>query len=411
MKSMTKYLALVLLCISLESKSAQPESNSKPRKMKMNKEKAIAINKAVQNGDAESAAALVTENYIQHTPNVSDGKDGLRILVTKIKNKKIPALKINNVRSFEDGEFVVLHHDVSWPNRKAMFEIFRFENGLAAEHWSGIADHPEKTISGYSMSDGATEITDKNLTQKNKEFATLFVQTVFIDGRFDKLSEFYHPEIIQHNPFIDNTVAGLLKGVEELQKKGVSIEIKKIFKVLGEGNFVLVCSEGKFAGKHTAFFDLFRLEKGIIIEHWDVLQEIREKMAHDNGFFKASLYKRIGGYDAIAGFVDLAFPRVAAHPQLQKYFVGHADNSKYRQRQLIIDKLSSTLQGPTIYLGRPLESVHKGLNITADEWDIFMQILSKAMDERGIGEDVKHDFVEVFQNVFRSVTVETELVK
>jgi predicted SnoaL-like aldol condensation-catalyzing enzyme/truncated hemoglobin YjbI len=411
MKSITKYSALVLLCISLESISAQPDSNFKPRKMKTNKEKAIAINKAVQNGDAEAAAALVTENYIQHTPTVPDGKNGLRILVAKIKNKEIPAPKINTVRSFEDGEFVVLHHDVSWPNRKAMFEIFRFENRLAAEHWSSIADHPEKTVNGHSMLDGATEITDKDLTEKNKEFAASFVQTVLIDGRFDKLSEFYHPEIIQHNPFLDNTVPGWLKGVEELQKKGVSIEIKKIFKVLGEGNFVLVCSEGKFGGKYTAFFDLFRLENGIIVEHWDVLQEIPERMAHDNGFFKASLYKRIGGYDAIASFVDLAFPRVAAHPQLQKYFVGHAENSKYRQRQLIIDKLSNTLQGPTIYLGRPLESVHKGLNITAEEWNIFMQILSQAMDERGILEDVNLDFVEVFQNVFRSVTVEEELVK
>lgn len=411
MKSITKYSALMLLCFSLESKSAQPQSNFKTQKMKTNKEKAIAINKAVENGDAESAAALAAENYIQHTPNVPDGKNGLRILITKVKNKEIPAPKFNTVRSFEDGEFVVLHHDVSWPNRKAMFEIFRFENGLAAEHWSSIADHPETTVNGHSMLDGATEITDRNLTEKNKKFAASFVQTVLIDGQFDKLLEFYHPEIIQHDPIIDNTVPGLLKGVEALQKKGLSIEIKKIFKVLGEGNFVLVCSEGNFADEPTAFFDLFRLEKGIIVEHWDVLQEIPEKMAHENGFFKASLYKRIGGYDAIANFVDLAFPRVAVHAQLQQYFSGHADDSKYRQRQLIIDKLSSTLQGPTIYLGRPLNSVHKGLNITAAEWDVFMQILSQAMDERGIAGDVKQDFVEVFQNVFRSVTVEAEIAK
>ena len=379
--------------------------------MKTNTERAIAINKAVQSGDAECAASLVTENYIQHTPIVADGKEGLQMLITKIKNKNIPAPKINNIRSFEDGEFVVLHHDVNWPNRKAMFEIFRFESGLAAEHWSGIADHPETTANGHSMLDGATEIKDKNLTQKNKGFVTSFVQTVLINGQFDRLLDFYHPEIIQHNPFVDNTVAGLLKGLEELQKKGMSIEIKKIFRVLGEGNFVLVCSEGKFAGKNTAFFDLFRVDNGIIVEHWDVLQEIPDKMAHDNGFFQSSLYKRIGGYDAIAGFVDLAFPRVAAHPQLDKYFKGHADDSKYRQRQLIIDKLSNTLQGPTIYLGRPLESVHKGLNITADEWDVFMQILVKAMDDRGIAGEVKKDFVDAFQNVFREVTVEEEILK
>jgi predicted SnoaL-like aldol condensation-catalyzing enzyme/truncated hemoglobin YjbI len=405
------YSLLVLLCFSRENGSAQPQRNFKSLKMKTNKEKAIAINQAVQNGDVESAAALVTENYIQHAPTVPDGKGGLRILVTKIKNKEIPAPVISTVRILEENDFVVLHHDVRWPNRKAMFEIFRFENGLAAEHWSGISDHPETTLNGHSMVDGATEITDKKLTQKNKDLARSFVQTVLIEGKFDKLTEFYHPDIIQHNPFIDNTVSGLLRGVEALQKQGIAIEIKKIFNVWGEGNFALVCSEGKFGGKPTAFFDLFRINNGMVAEHWDVLQEIPEKMAHDNGFFKASLYKRIGGYDAIAAFVDLAFPRVAAHPQLQKYFIGHAENSKYRQRQLIIDKLSSTLQGPTLYLGRPLESVHKGLNITADEWDIFMQILVQAMDERGIGAEAKNDFVAVFQNVFRNVTVETELVK
>jgi predicted SnoaL-like aldol condensation-catalyzing enzyme/truncated hemoglobin YjbI len=379
--------------------------------MKTKTENAIAINKAVQSGDVEGVAALVTENYIQHTPSVADGKTGLQMLVTKIKNKEIPTPKINNIRSFEDGEFVVLHHDVNWPNRKAMFEIFRFESGLAVEHWSGIADHPETTANGHSMLDGATEIKDKNLTKKNKDFVRSFVQTVLINGQFDRLLDFYHPEIIQHNPFVDNTVAGLLKGLEELQKKGMSIEIKKIFKVLSDGNFVLVCSEGRFAGKNTAFFDLFRVDNGIIVEHWDVLQEIPDKLAHDNGFFQSSLYKRIGGYDAIAGFVDLAFPRVAAHPQLDKYFKGHADDSKYRQRQLIIDKLSNTLQGPTIYLGRPLESVHRGLNITADEWNIFMQILVTTMDDRGIAGEVKKDFVDAFQNVFREVTVEEEILK
>jgi predicted SnoaL-like aldol condensation-catalyzing enzyme/truncated hemoglobin YjbI len=409
MKVLAIYGILMLKCFSVQSQNVQNQSNLKSKKMTTNKEKAIAINRAVQNGDVESAAALVTENYIQHTPNVPDGKRGLQILITKIKNKEIPAPKISNVRIFEDGEFVVLHHDVSWPNRKAMFEVFRFENGLAAEHWSGIADHPEKTANGHSMLDGPTEIKDKNLTQKNKELATSFVEAVLIKGQFNSLSDFYHPEIIQHNPFIDNTILGLLRGVEELQKQGISFQIKKIYKVLGEGNFVLVCSEGEFAGKHTAFFDLFRVDKNIIVEHWDVLQEIPEKLAHDNGFFKSSLYKRIGGYDAIAGFVDLAFPRVAANDQLGKYFIGHAEDSKYRQRQLIIDKLSSTLQGPTIYLGRPLESVHKGLSITAGEWDIFMQILTQAMDERGIVGEVKTDFIDVFQNVFRSVTVETEI--
>ena len=379
--------------------------------MRTNKETATAINKAVQNGDVESAAALVTDTYIQHTPNVPDGKKGLMTLVTKIKNKEMPAPKINTVRIVEDEEFVVLHHEVFWPNKKAMFEIFRFEDGLAAEHWSAIMDHPEKTANGHSMVDGESEITDVTSTQKNKDFVKSFVQTVLIEGQFDKLLDYYHPEIIQHNPFIDNAVPGLLNGVNELKKQGISLQIEKIHKVFGEGNFVLVVSEGKFGGKHTAFFDLFRVENNIIVEHWDVLQEIPSSLAHGNGFLKTSLYKRMGGYDSIAGFVDLAFPRVSSNPELAKFFAGHANDSKVRQRQLIIDKLVSTLQGPTIYLGRSLESVHKGLGITRDEWEIFMHILVEAMNERGIKGEEKEDFVYVFQNVFRAVTVEEEITK
>jgi predicted SnoaL-like aldol condensation-catalyzing enzyme len=250
-----------------------------------NKEKAAFVNKAVQAGDTTGIPAIVRQDYIQHTPVVADGLSGLLGLIEKINLKQIPAPVIKNVRVFEDGNFVVLHHDVHWPNRKAMFEVFRFQDGLAAEHWSGIADQPEKTANGHTMIDGATEVTDRSLTQQNKALARSFVETILIKGEFERILEFYHPDIIQHNPYIDNTVPGLVKGIKELAANGISIQIQTIKQVLGEGNFVLIVSEGKFAGKHTAFFDLFRIEKGIIVEHWDVLQEVPEKMAHANGMF------------------------------------------------------------------------------------------------------------------------------
>ena len=262
--------------------------NNKNTNKMTNIEIARGVNKAVQTGDIQMAAALVTENYIQHTPVVPTGRKGLVELVTKIKNKQIPAPQLKIVRTIIDGDFVILHHDVNWPNRKTMFEIFRMEDGLAAEHWSGIMDHPEKTANGHTMTDGETQITDKTKTDRNKAFAKAFVETVLIGGNFDKVLDYYHPDIIQHNPFIDDGVSGLVSGIEGLQKQGVTLNIKKIWKVFGEGNFVLVCSEGEFAGKHTAFFDLFRIENEKIVEHWDVLQEIPGTQAHQNGFFEVS---------------------------------------------------------------------------------------------------------------------------
>jgi predicted SnoaL-like aldol condensation-catalyzing enzyme len=255
-----------------------------------NIEVAHAINKAVQNGDVDAVAALVTENYIQHTPVVANGRKGLIELVSKIRNKTIPAPEIRNIRTITDGDFVVLHHDVNWPSRKTMFEIFRMERGLAAEHWSGIMDHPEKTASGNSMTDGETTIADRNKTETNKKLARSFVEDVLIGGAFEKVNDYYYKDIKQHNPFIDNGITGLVRGVAALAEQGINLDIKKIWKVFGEGNFVLVCSEGEFGGKHTAFFDLFRIEGGKVAEHWDVLQEIPppSSQAHTNGFFRTT---------------------------------------------------------------------------------------------------------------------------
>ena len=52
----------------------------------------------------------------------------------------------------------------------------------------------------------------------------------------------------------------------------------QIHKVLGEGNLVLVVSEGSFAGAATSFYDLFRVENGKIAEHWDTIEAIPDSI-------------------------------------------------------------------------------------------------------------------------------------
>jgi hemoglobin len=119
-----------------------------------------------------------------------------------------------------------------------------------------------------------------------------------------------------------------------------------------------------------------------------------------------TLYKRLGGYDAIAGFVDTAFPRVAAHPELAHLFRGHARDSQFRQRQLIVDALCQATGGPCIYIGRPMKPVHAGLGITGAQWETFMGIISNAANERKFGAADKNEFLEIFATRFRSDVVE-----
>ncbi len=65
------------------------------------------------------------------------------------------------------------------------------------------------------------------------------------------------------------------------------IDYHRVHRVLAEGNFVLCVSEGNYSGVHTAFYDLFRLANGTIVEHWDTAEKIapRSEWKNDNGKF------------------------------------------------------------------------------------------------------------------------------
>ena len=108
-----------------------------------------------------------------------------------------------------------------------------------------------------------------------KDFVQDFVQDVLRDGKVDKITYYISTETYhQHNPSIDDGLDGLSKALESMAKQGLPMEYHTLHKVIGEGNFVLTLSEGQFAGKHVAFYDLFRVESGKIVEHWDVIQDI-----------------------------------------------------------------------------------------------------------------------------------------
>jgi predicted SnoaL-like aldol condensation-catalyzing enzyme len=57
--------------------------------------------------------------------------------------------------------------------------------------------------------------------------------------------------------------------------------------VLGEGNFVLVVDEGVFDNTPSMFYDFYRLENSMIVEHWDVIESIAPKAdwKNNNGKF------------------------------------------------------------------------------------------------------------------------------
>ena len=64
-------------------------------------------------------------------------------------------------------------------------------------------------------------------------------------------------------------------------------DYRVLHRVLAEGNFVLTVTEGELRGVHTAFYDLYRVADGVLVEHWDTVEAVAPlaEWKHDNGKF------------------------------------------------------------------------------------------------------------------------------
>jgi hemoglobin len=90
-----------------------------------------------------------------------------------------------------------------------------------------------------------------------------------------------------------------------------------------------------------------------------------------------SLYKRLGGYDAIAAVTDDFIGRLATNKDLSRFFIGLSDDSKTKVRQHIVDFLCNKSGGPCAYTGRTMKETHKGLKITENDWNISAGLLGE----------------------------------
>ena len=90
---------------------------------------------------------------------------------------------------------------------------------------------------------------------------------------------------MQHNPNIGDGLDGLMAAIEAFAAQGQVITKFEPQLVVAEGNYVFVASDAIMGGDPWAFFDLWRVENGKIVEHWDVVSPIPAEMAHNNGKF------------------------------------------------------------------------------------------------------------------------------
>ena len=119
-----------------------------------NKQNAIAFYKMAYLGNPQEAAEkYVGADYIQHNPDVANGKQGFIDYFERM-DREYPEKSIEFVRVIAEGDLVALHTHQVWPGDEEYItmDFFRFDNdGKIIEHWDSIQKIPENTKNGNTM--------------------------------------------------------------------------------------------------------------------------------------------------------------------------------------------------------------------------------------------------------------------
>ena len=237
--------------------------------------------------DPSAVDRFFADPFVQHDPNISDGLAGLRRYAEEIAN--MPAAKIKIHRTLVDGDLVLLHSSYEGLSGNVTsliaFDLFRFKDGKIVEHWGGQEAEAPPNLSGHTQVDGPTSVTDRDKTEANRELVRAFKEAVTVQLRFDQVGRFIQEgHYTQHASKVGDGIGRMKSRVAEVVKpSGAPVLIPRRY--VADGNFVLALVEANAEGGPTANYDLFRVDNGRIVEHWDVLSPIppQERRKNSNG--------------------------------------------------------------------------------------------------------------------------------
>ncbi|WP_121824995.1 nuclear transport factor 2 family protein [Streptomyces rapamycinicus] len=234
--------------------------------------------------DPSAVDRWVAAGYTQHSALAADGPEALRQLVAGLPD----GFRYEGARVIADGGLVALHgtYHGFGPDPLVAFDIFRVDaDGRLAEHWDALTPLVRETASGRSQTDGPSQVTAPEETEANRALVSGFAQKVLVGADYSALTDYISTETYhQHNPEAADGLDGFGAAAAQWAEQGKNLVYKTVHKVIAEGEFVLLQSEGEF-GVPVAYYDLFRVQGGKIVEHWDVVAPIPAELPHDNGLF------------------------------------------------------------------------------------------------------------------------------
>lgn len=127
---------------------------------------------------------------------------------------------------------------------------------------------------------------DAKQQEINKKNVTEFYEKAINQKDFEAASKYIGSRYTQHNPMASDGPEGL-KGYLQFLRKEFSNSHSEIKRVFADGDYVILHVHSVLVPgtRGRAIVDIFKLENGKVVEHWDVIQDIPEKSANPNGMF------------------------------------------------------------------------------------------------------------------------------
>ena len=123
------------------------------------------------------------------------------------------------------------------------------------------------------------------MTTDNRELVTEFARILYTERdprtAFDR---FVSPDYIQHNPGLPDGPEAAVEGLEpKFRADGARFDVQRI---LVDGDLAVVHVRASRPGApDAAVADFYRVEDGLLVEHWDVLQPVPPTSANDHPMF------------------------------------------------------------------------------------------------------------------------------
>lgn len=235
--------------------------------------------------DVGALQRYFSPEFIEHSPLVANGLDGLRELV-----QTHPQLRHEARRVLQDGDLVAIHGRFTGLDAQPLvgFDIYRVEDGKIVEHWDGLVPEAAPNASGRTQLDGPTEPGKGHDVEKNRAYITEYFTKTLIEGDYTGFRRYTDGKsFLQHSPDIPDGIEEVIAFLEKIKAEGNGLEYDRIHRTVADGQFVLTHSEGRIAGARHAYFELWRVENGKLAEMWDAILPVPEdgEAQHDHGIF------------------------------------------------------------------------------------------------------------------------------